>query len=60
VNRVCPSTEVASNSLPQTDEGGVEGDEMQMALRVLKFRVMVMVMRVSTLLGVGHLYLALT
>jgi hypothetical protein len=27
VNRVCPSTEVASNSLPQTDEGGVEGDE---------------------------------
>jgi hypothetical protein len=41
---------------------------MRMALRVLKFRVMVMVMRVSTLvlrrvstlLGLGHLHLAPT
>jgi len=26
VNRVCPSTKVVTNSIPQIDEGGVEGD----------------------------------
>jgi hypothetical protein len=26
VNRVCPSTKATTNSIPQTDEGAVEGD----------------------------------